>query len=75
MDIILYPNKINGYLKHDCAIDYANKAIMELADMLFQKADNELDFIKKAYELLINNDIRMRSHESIVIKGNMANDT
>lgn len=49
MDIILYPNKINGYLKHDCVVDYDNKAIMELADMLFQKADNELDFIKKAY--------------------------
>ena len=47
MDIILYSNKMDEYLKHDSVIDYDNKVIMELADTLFKKADNEIDFIKK----------------------------
>lgn len=45
MNIILYSNKIDEYLKHDSVIDYDNKAIMELADTLFKKADNELDLL------------------------------
>ena len=52
MDIILYSNKMDEYLKHDSVIDYDNKAIMELADTLFKKADNEIDFIKKTYEFV-----------------------
>ena len=55
MDIILYSNKMDEYLKHDSVIDYDNKAIMELADTLFKKADNEFDFIKKAYEFVRDN--------------------
>lgn len=55
MDIILYSNKIDEYLKHDSVIDYNNKAIIELADSLFKKADNEFDFIKKAYEFVRDN--------------------
>ena len=52
MDIILYSNKMDEYLKHDSVIDYDNKVIMELADTLFKKADNEIDFIKKPMNLL-----------------------
>ncbi len=55
MDIILYSDKIDEYLKYDSVIDYDNKAIIELADTLFKKADNELDFIKKAYEFVRDN--------------------
>lgn len=55
MNIILYSNKMDEYLKHDSVIDYDNKAIMELADTLFKKADNELDFIRKAYEFVRDN--------------------
>ncbi len=55
MNIILYSNKIDEYLKHDNVIDYNNESIIELADKLFQKADNELDFIKKAYEFVRDN--------------------
>ncbi|MCM1287752.1 MAG: transglutaminase-like domain-containing protein [Clostridium sp.] len=55
MDIILYSNKIEEYLKHDNVIDYDNESIIELADKLFKKADGELDFIKKAYEFVRDN--------------------
>ena len=55
MDIILYSNKMDEYLKHDSVIDYDNKVIMELADTLFKKADNEIDFIKKTYEFVRDN--------------------
>lgn len=55
MDLILYSNKMDVYLNHDSVIDYDNKAIMELADTLFKKADNEFDFIKKAYEFVRDN--------------------
>lgn len=50
MDIVLYSDNIDDYLKHDDVIDHDNEAIAELADKLFRKADNEVDFIKKAYE-------------------------
>ena len=52
MDIILYSNELDEYLKHDSVIDYDNKSIIEMADMLFKKADYELDFIRKAYEFV-----------------------
>jgi transglutaminase-like putative cysteine protease len=55
MNIILYSNKIDEYLKHDNVIDYDNEAITELADTLFKKTNNELDFIKTAYEFVRDN--------------------
>lgn len=55
MDIILYSNQLDEYLKHDRVIDYDNKSIIELADVLFKKADNELDFIRKAYKFVRDN--------------------
>lgn len=55
MNIILYSNRLDEYLKHDDVIDYENKAIAELADTLFQKANSELIFIKAAYEFVRDN--------------------
>lgn len=55
MDMILYSNQLDEYLKHDSVIDYNNKSIIELADVLFKKANNELDFIRKAYEFVRDN--------------------
>ena len=55
MDIILYSNDPDEYLKHDSVIDYDYKSIIGLADMLFKKADCELDFIRKAYEFIRDN--------------------
>ncbi|MDE5946506.1 MAG: transglutaminase-like domain-containing protein [Oscillospiraceae bacterium] len=55
MDIILYTNKIDEYLKHDEVIDYQNEMIAEQADILFKNADNELEFIKTAYKFVRDN--------------------
>lgn len=55
MDIVLYSNNIDEYLKHDNEIDYDNEAITELADTLFKRANNEIDFIKSAYEFVRDN--------------------
>lgn len=52
MNLVLYSNKIEEYLKHDDVIDYEKEVIAELADALFQKADGELDFIRRAYEFV-----------------------
>lgn len=46
MDIILYLNKIDEYLKHDSVIDYDNKAIIELTDTLFKKVVYTVTYIK-----------------------------
>lgn len=55
MDIVPYSNNIDEYLEADDVINYRNKAIMQLADSLFQKANNELEFIKMAYEFVRDN--------------------
>lgn len=55
MNITLYSNKIDEYLKHDDVIDYENEAITELADKLFKNTNNEFDFIKAAYEFVRDN--------------------
>ena len=41
MNIILYSDKVDEYLKHDNVIDYDNESIIELAGKLYQKADDE----------------------------------
>lgn len=55
MKIGLYSNNMDEYLKYDDVIDYENEAIVELADTLFQKANDEIDFIKTAYEFVRDN--------------------
>lgn len=55
MNIALYSDNIDEYLKHGGVIDYENEAIAELADKLFRKTNNEVDFIKAAYEFVRDN--------------------
>ncbi|MBR3569346.1 MAG: transglutaminase domain-containing protein [Oscillibacter sp.] len=55
MDIFLYSHDANEYLTRDSVIDYGDKAIVELAETLFQKANDEADFVKKAYEFVRDN--------------------
>ena len=55
MHIIQHSNKIEEYLKEDEVIDYKNEAIVQLADTLFEKANNELEYIKIAYEFVRDN--------------------
>lgn len=52
MDIVLYSNQIEAYVKCDNVMDYDNEAVAELAEVLFQKAENELEFIRMAYEFV-----------------------
>ena len=55
MNIIQHSNKIEEYLKEDEVIDYKNEAIVQLADTLFEKANNELEYIKISYEYVRDN--------------------
>lgn len=55
MTIKLYTNKIDEYLKCDEIIDFQNRIIAELADKLYDNAENELEFIKSAYEFVRDN--------------------
>lgn len=52
MKITTYVNEISEYLKEDAVIDYKNAAIQKLADALYQKSENELEYIKAAYEFV-----------------------
>ncbi|MBE6879227.1 MAG: transglutaminase domain-containing protein [Ruminococcaceae bacterium] len=47
--------KIEEYLKEDDVIDYSNDIIAQLANLLFQKADSEIEYIKAAYEYVRDN--------------------
>lgn len=50
MNIILFTENIDEYLKEDNVINYGNENIMQLADALYQGTSNEVEYIKKAYE-------------------------
>ena len=52
MNIEPYSAKIDEYLKADTVIDYDNASIMQLADVLYQKSDGTVDYIKAAYEFV-----------------------
>lgn len=52
MKLVLYSNKMDEYRKQDTVIDYGDKAVAELANQLFQKAHDEVDFIQIAYEFV-----------------------
>ena len=55
MNIIQHSSKIEEYLKEDEVIDYKNEAIVEQANTLFEKANNELEYIKIVYEFVRDN--------------------
>lgn len=55
MNVTPYLNEIDQYLIADDVIDYENDSIKQLANVLFQNAENELDYIKKAYEYVRDN--------------------
>lgn len=52
MNIIQHSDKIDEYLKEDEVIDYKNEFIVEQANTLFEKANNELEYIKIVYEFV-----------------------
>lgn len=52
MNVIAYSNKKEDYLKVTEVVNYDNETIQKLAEGLFQKADNEVAFIKLVYEFV-----------------------
>lgn len=52
MKAVPYTDDINKYLALDSVIDFENKAIKELSDALFEQAENELAYIRSAYEFV-----------------------
>ena len=55
MNIILFTDNIDEYLKEDKVINYGSENIMQLADALYQGTSNEVEYIKKAYEFVRDN--------------------
>lgn len=55
MTIIPYTDNMKEYLKEDTVIDFNNEIIAHLADLLFQKAHSEIEYIKAAYEFVRDN--------------------
>ena len=55
MHIIQFTDDINKYLENDNVIDYENENIQNLADTLYQKSNDEVSFIKSAYEYVRDN--------------------
>lgn len=52
MKALPYTDDINKYLALDKVIDYDNEAIKNLSDSLFSQAEDELAYIKAAYEFV-----------------------
>ena len=52
MKAVPYIDDINKYLTLDKVIDYDNEAIKNLSDSLFSQAEDELAYIKSAYEFV-----------------------
>ena len=48
--IIPYTNSIEKYLESSIIIDYTTNTIVDLAESLFAKSKDSLDYIKNAYE-------------------------
>lgn len=55
MCITLFTNNIDEYLREDSVIDYGDEIITKLADALYREADNDVEYIKKAYEFVRDN--------------------
>lgn len=55
MRMTLFTSNIYEYLKEDNVIDYGNNAVTQLADRLFQQTDNEIEYIKTAYNFVRDN--------------------
>lgn len=47
MDLILFTDNIEEYLKEDDVVNYGNENIKWLADTLYQGTSDEVEYIKK----------------------------
>ena len=55
MEIKLYTNNIESYLKSDNVINYDNTKVSYLANTLYESSESETDYIRKAYEYVRDN--------------------
>lgn len=55
MNLKLYNNSIDEYLKSSAIIDYNNRLIVDLAEQLKKENLNEIDLIKAAFEYVRDN--------------------
>lgn len=55
MNLSVYTDNIDEYLKREDIVDYENVNIIQLADSLWSNADGNVDYIKKAYEFVRDN--------------------
>lgn len=55
MELILYTDCLDNYLKEDNIINYKSEIIIQLADKLSQETNNDIDYIKKTYEYVRDN--------------------
>lgn len=55
MKLSLFTDNIDEYLKKDGVVNYENVNIIQLADSLWSNADNDVDYIKRAYEFVRDN--------------------
>lgn len=52
MKLALFTDNIDEYLKKDDVVNYENVNITQLADLLWNNADSDVEYIKKAYEFV-----------------------
>ena len=55
MKVIPSTGNMGEYLKEDDVIDFNNEIIVQLANLISQKADSETNYIKEAYEFVRDN--------------------
>ncbi len=55
MELKLYTENIESYLKCNKIINYDNAKVSELANTLYAASENETDYIRKAYEYVRDN--------------------
>ena len=55
MEIKLYTDNIESYLKSDNVINYDNTKVSDLANTLYESSESETDYIRKAYEYVRDN--------------------
>ena len=55
MEIKLYTDNIESYLKSDNVINYDNTTVSDLANTLSESSESETDYIRKVYEYVRDN--------------------
>ena len=75
----IYSNNIKDYLKLDNIIDYDNGLIKDLSDILYEKSNGIIDYIKNCFEYVRDNIKHSNDYgiilPKILLNGGYTNDT